>query len=81
MAKVPERLFAICVAGALSAAVSVAAHAQVVVVPCYAFQQDALGNWIATEPVTMDVRSGTIDIMPGHRVSIPVANILNARCP
>lgn len=66
---------------ALSAALSATAGAQPVPVPCYAFQQDALGNWIATEPVTMDTRSGTIDIMPGHRVSVPVANILNARCP
>lgn len=81
MANVPERLFATCVAGALSAAVSVSAHAQVVPVPCYAFQQDALGNWIATESVPMDIRNGTIDIMPGHAVSVPVANILDARCP
>ena len=82
IAKLPERLFATCVASALSAAVSLSAHTQVVMpVPCYAFQQDALGNWIATEPVTVDLRNGTIDIMPGHQVSVPVANILNARCP
>lgn len=49
--------------------------------PCNAFQQDALGNWIATEPLSMNTRVGMIDIMPGHRVSVPVANILNARCP
>ena len=66
---------------ALSVALSATGSAQPVPVPCYAFQQDVLGNWIATEPVTMDTRSGTIDIMPGHRVSVPVANILDARCP
>ena len=66
---------------AVSLALSATTSAQPVPVPCYAFQEDALGNWIATEPVTMETRSGTIDIMPGHRVSIPVANILGARCP
>jgi hypothetical protein len=29
----------------------------------------------------METASGTIDILPGHRVSIPVGNILGARCP
>jgi len=82
MGNLTKRLFvASGLAVTLSAALLVAASAQPVPVPCYAFQQDALGNWIATEPVTMDTRSGTIDIMPGHRVSVPVANLLNARCP
>ena len=45
MAKLPERLFpAFTVAGALSIAVSLSANAQPLPVPCYAFQQDALGN-------------------------------------
>lgn len=77
-----KRLFVLSnLAVALALALSATTSAQPIPVPCYAFQQDALGNWIATEPVTMDTRSGTIHIMPGHRVSIPVANILGARCP
>ena len=66
---------------AFSLALSATTSAQPIPVPCYAFQQDALGNWIATGPVTMETASGTIDILPGHRVSIPVGNILGARCP
>ena len=82
MDNLAKRLFATCnLAVALSAALSATASAQPVPVPCYSFRQDALGSWMATEPVTMDTPSGTIDIMPGHRVSMPVADILNARCP
>ena len=36
-------------------------------VPCYAFQQDALGNWLATEPLSINTPLGLVDIMPGHR--------------
>lgn len=75
-------LFIACALGiALCAGVVARAQAQELPVPCNAFQQDALGNWIATEPLSMNTRVGMIDIMPGHRVSVPVANILNARCP
>ena len=50
-------------------------------VPCYAFEQDELGNWIATEPLSMNTPVGMLEIMPWHPVSVLVANILNARCP
>jgi hypothetical protein len=55
-------------------------QAQVLPVPCEAFQQDALGNWIATEQLSMETPAGILDIMPGHPVSARVAGILNARC-
>jgi hypothetical protein len=81
MDNLAKRLFATSnLAAALFSALSMTASAQPVPVPCYSFRQDALGTWIATEPVTMDTLSGTIDVMPGHRVGIPVANILNERC-
>ena len=56
------------------------AQAQELSIPCYAFVQNPFGSWIATEPVTMDLPDGTIDIAPGHRVSVPVAEILAALC-
>jgi hypothetical protein len=65
---------------ALSFVLMASAQAQELSIPCYAFVQDPLGNWIATEPVTMDLPDGTIDVAPGHRVSIPVAEVLDARC-
>ena len=50
-------------------------------VPCFAFTQDFFGDWTAIEPVTLDLPDGTIDISPGHPVSVPVAGFLNAQCP
>jgi hypothetical protein len=50
-------------------------------VPCYAFEQDALGHWIATTPLSLNSPLGMIDIMPGHRVSVAAARMLDARCP
>jgi hypothetical protein len=49
-------------------------------VPCYGFEQDALGHWIATTPLSMNSPLGMIDIMPGHRVSVSVARMLDSRC-
>jgi len=66
--------------GLTIAGLAIPAQAQELSIPCYAFVQDPLGNWIATEPVTMDMPDGTIDIASGHRVSVPVAEILDARC-
>jgi hypothetical protein len=37
-----------------------------------------LDNWIATAPLSMNTPHGMSEIMPGHRVSVPVARILNA---
>jgi hypothetical protein len=80
--KLADQLFVACaLAVALSAGAVAPGKAQELPVPCYAFQQDALGNWIATEALSMNTPVGTVDITPGHRVSVPVANILNARCP
>jgi hypothetical protein len=80
--KLPEPLFIACaLAFALSVGAVAPAMSQELPVPCYAFQQDALGNWLATEPLSINTPLGMVDIMPGHRVSVPVANILNARCP
>jgi hypothetical protein len=56
------------------------ARAQEGPVPCYGFEQDALGHWIATTPLSMNSPLGMIDIMPGHRVSVSVARMLDARC-
>jgi hypothetical protein len=44
------------------------------------FQRDILGNWTATEQVSMQTPVGIVNIMPGHPVSVPVAKILNTRC-
>ena len=49
-------------------------------VPCDAFQRDQIGAWTATAPVTVDTNIGLLEIMPGHRVGLGVANILDARC-
>ena len=49
-------------------------------VPCFAFTQDFFGDWIAIEPVTLDLPDGTIDILPGHPVSVSVGAFLDARC-
>lgn len=57
------------------------ARAQEGPVPCYAFEQDGLGHWIATTPLSMNSPLGMIDIMPGHRVSVAAARMLDARCP
>ena len=82
MVKLPEPLFIACaLALALSVGAVAPAMSQELPVPCYAFQQDALGNWLATEPLSINTPLGLVDIMPGHRVSVPVANILNVRCP
>ena len=82
MVKLAESLFvASALAIALSAGVAPAAKAQELNVPCYAFEQDELGNWIATEPLSMNTPVGMLEIMPWHPVSVLVANILNARCP
>ena len=80
-----RRSFIPCALGlALLAGMAVPAGAQElpeIHVPCFAFTQDFFGDWIAIEPVTLDLLDGTIDITPGHPVSIPVANVLDARCP
>ena len=77
-----RRSFIPCALGlALLAGMAAPAGAQELPIPCFAFAQDMLGNWIAIEPITMDLPDGTIDIMPGHPVSVPVADILDARCP
>ena len=55
-------------------------QAQVLPVPCGAFQRNALGNWVATEQLSIDTPAGIVDIMPGHPVSVRVAGILNAQC-
>jgi hypothetical protein len=55
------------------------AKAQDLPVPCYAFQRDFFGAWYATEPLSMNTRNGLVDIHPG-RVSVPIAEVLNARC-
>ena len=72
------------VAGALVVALSVGvvapAKTQELPVPCFAFEQDELGNWIATEQLSMETPIGMLEIMPGHPVSVTVADILNARC-
>jgi hypothetical protein len=79
--KLPEPVSVACVmVAALTLCPVNPAKAQALPVPCYAFQQDPLGNWSATEPLSMDTPVGMVDIAPGHRVSIPVAKILNARC-
>ena len=79
--KLSETAFVACaLATGLSMLTVNPAKAQGLPVPCYAFQQDVLGNWVATEPLSMDTPVGLVDITPGHGVSVPVANILNARC-
>jgi hypothetical protein len=78
--KLPKLPFIACALVIILAGLAAPAHAQELSIPCYAFLQDPLGNWIATEPVTMDLPDGTIDIAPRHRISIPVAEILDARC-
>ena len=81
MTKLSETAFVACaLATGLSMLVVNPATAQALPVPCYAFQQDVLGNWVATEPLSKDTPVGLVDITPGHGVSVPVANILNARC-
>lgn len=71
---------AFVLAVALLAGLVPAAKAQELPVPCFAFAQDMFGDWIAIEPVTLDLPDGTIDISPGHTVSVPVAGFLDARC-
>ena len=71
---------AFVLAVALAAGFAPAAKAQQLPVPCYAFDQDVFGNWIATEQLSMETPIGMLEIMPGHPVSVVVANILNARC-
>lgn len=81
MVKLCEVLFVACaLTVALPAGLAPAAKAQELNVPCYAFNQDVFGNWIATEQLSMDTPIGMLEIMPGHPVSVLVANILNARC-
>ena len=76
------RSFIPCALGlALLAGMAAPAGAQELPVPCFAFAQDVFGDWIAIEPVTVDLPDGTIDIMPGHPVSVSVADVLNAQCP
>ena len=55
------------------------ANAQELPVPCYVFRRDFLGAWYATQPLSIQTRNGLIDIHPG-RVSVPVEEVLNARC-
>ena len=50
-------------------------------IPCDSLQRDVTGSWIALEPVTVDVPNGTVEVMPGHPVSIDVARLLNQECP
>ena len=71
---------AFVLAVALPAGLAPAAKAQELPVPCYAFDQDMFGNWIATEQLSMETPLGMLEIMPGHPVSVVVASILNARC-
>jgi hypothetical protein len=59
---------------------STAARTQEIQVRCDVFQRDILGNWTATEQVSMEIPVGTVNIIPGHSVSVPVANVLNTRC-
>ena len=54
-------------------------RAQELEVRCDAFRRDPLGVWFANEQITMNTRNGMMDIYPG-RVSLPVAEVLNARC-
>ena len=74
-----KRLVTASIVG-LIAGFTIQVHAQVLPVPCQAFQQDALGNWIATEQLSINTPAGILDIMPGHPVSARVAGILNAQC-
>jgi len=81
MVKLPKTLFlAFILPVALLTGLAPAAKAQELPVPCYAFDQDMFGNWIATEQLSMETPIGMLEIMPGHPVSVVVANILNARC-
>ena len=64
----------------LIAGLTTPVQAQVLPVPCRAFQQNALGNWVATEQLSINTPAGILDIMPGHPVSVRVAGILNAQC-
>ena len=81
MVKLPKPLFVACASVVmLLAGGLVQGNAQELPVPCYAFEQDVLGTWRATAPLSMNTPHGLIDIMAGHPVSVPVANILNMRC-
>ena len=81
LVKLYKALFIACAfAVALPAGLAPAAKAQELPVPCFAFEQDELGNWIATEQLSMETPIGMLEIMPGHPVSVTVADILNARC-
>ena len=81
MLKLPEWLRLVCISILiLTAGRTTAAKAQELRVPCEAFQRDVLGNWRAIEQVSMDSPIGIVDIMPGHPVSVPMANVLNTRC-
>ena len=55
------------------------AKAQELAVPCYTFYRDSFGGWGATQPLSINTRDGLVDIHPG-RVSVSVAEVLNARC-
>ena len=55
------------------------ASAQELPVPCYAFYRNFLGQWIATQQVTIPTRMGILNVLPGQ-VGNPVAEVLNAYC-
>jgi hypothetical protein len=48
--------------------------------PCAAFEQDDNGVWYATRQVTVGTELGLLEVMPGHAVSLEVADVLNAVC-
>jgi hypothetical protein len=66
--------------GLLLAAALVSPALAQLAVPCAAFQRDAIGDWNATEPLTVETGVGLVDVMPGHPVNARVARILNTRC-
>ena len=55
------------------------ANAQELPVPCNAFYLNFLGEWIATQPVSIPTRIGILHVRPGN-VGAPVAEVLNAYC-
>ena len=70
--------FVICLILSLTSLVSPALGQ--LAIPCGSLQRDVTGSWIALEPVTVDVPNGTLEVMPGHPVSIDVARLLNQEC-
>jgi len=48
--------------------------------PCAAFEQDDDGVWYATRQVTVGTELGLLEVMPGHALSLEVADVLNAVC-